>query len=358
MLVSYLRTPSPIVGRPLFYIFTLILFLLIHVKAEACHPVLWPANSHFQPSQTLTHSANKILTKPIHPIPTLGSAGKLSLHDPQLLASREGFKDADHAALLALAFATTQQNNYLQKAKEILLAWSQVNSPTGHPIDETRLEGMIWAYDLIACQLSSDENNQIKKWFEKIRLKKREWKFGEVTEKNNHRIHQLKMLLLLDKVLQRRDDTENDIKKIKKYSHININSTSGMTVDYLERSALYYHNYVMQPWLTIRLVSDCCVEPVEQAFEFLKQAILQNTIHHEFSHTTSKTDDLRAKNGFSYAKKDSSFDVGKAAPTIVLYYTLNTSQPEASLWQIQQQTKSSPWLDFLRARRVLWNHQD
>src|SRR5262249_39786439 len=136
--------------------------------AATCHPLLWPSdslltNSTQYPQETigkLQKTADKLLNKPVHPVAILASAGKTDINDPQLLASREGFKDADHAALLALTYYLTHKQDYLNKTRHILLNWASINHPTGNPIDETRLEGMIWAYDLIACHLSSRDNKQ------------------------------------------------------------------------------------------------------------------------------------------------------------------------------------------------------
>lgn len=330
-----------------------------------CRSVLWPGDSAiYQPATIssvtingLQHTAKNYLNKSPHPVITLGSAGKITLDDPQLIDTREGIIDADRAAVLALAYYLTQQTEYLNKTKEILLAWANTNKPTGQPIDETRLEGMIWAYDLIACQLSASDNAIIKTWFETMRTKKRAWKFGPKTINNNHHIHQLKMLLFLDTILHDNKNTKNDIADLEKYSKININPQTGITVDYVERSALYYHNYVLQPWLEVSLISNCCKQSVNKAFQFLSNHILNEKIDDEFAHSNAKIDKKRSDAGFAYAKKDGMFDVIKATPNILIYYTLNTSIPNATLWAITNNAKSSPWLTFLKARRDLWHTQ-
>ena len=214
---------------------------------------------------------------------------------------------------------------------------------------------MIWAYDLIACDLSEEDNDCILNWFETLRIKKRAWIPGHFTSENNHRIHQLKMLLLLDKVLHRDLDWQLDIESSKKYATINLNPQSGASIDYVERSALYYHNYVVQPWLEISLITGCCRKPVQQAFSFLADKILSHQMGGEFSHSLSPIDRLRAQGGFEYALKGGTFDMKKAAPTIVAYYTLDKTKPDPRLWLIEEQAVSSPWMVFLRARRRLWS---
>lgn len=340
-------------------------FPMCHSEATttSCRPLLWPAESALVnspssiPQKTLDELlrwSKKLSHQSANPVPTLGSSGKTSINDVTLVASRQALKDADHAAVLALTYRLTHQVAYFNNAREIILRWALVNVPTGNPIDETRLDGMIWAYDLIACDLSSPDKNLILNWFNQIRSKKEVWRFGKVTSTNNHRIHQLKMLLMLDKVLMRRSNWEDDINNAEKYATLNLSPQSGVSVDYIQRNALHYHNYVMQPWLEISLMTGCCEQTVKRAFSFLRDKLVTHDIHHEFVHSTAKIDKLRAKGGFDYAKTDGQFDIEKAAPTIVSYYTLVRTTPEPDLWLIQQQAKPSPKMVFLRARRILW----
>lgn len=341
------------------------LLLSASVIAESlnCHPQLWPVNSGignpiFPVPQdtrvTLQYWSKKIMRTSAHPIAILSSAGKTDLADPGLIASRRALQDAGNMAVLALSYHVSNNKTYLNKIKEVLLLWAAVNQPTGHPIDETKLDGLIWAYDLIACDLSPHDNEVILSWFERMRLKKIAWKFEKQTNSNNHRIHQLKMLLLLDKILQRQEDWVHDRQHAETYSPINLNPQTGISVDYIQRGSLFYHNYALQPWLEISLLTDCCRSSTNQAFIFLVNKIVTDRIKHEFVHSKVKIDFIRAKNGFAYAKRDGQFDVTKASATIVTYYTLNPVRPNSKLWLIVQRTKPTSWMIFINARRALW----
>lgn len=332
-------------------------------KLPTCRPLLWPAASALAnpafsvPPDVMADLQNlsrKLVDKPPRPVPTLHSAGQTDRSDPIFIASRKALQDAGNVAVLALAYQMTHRKAYFKHAKQILLRWAQVNKPTGHPIDETKLEGMIWAYDLIACHLSLEDKTQILNWFEQMRTKKRAWKFGKVTQSNNHRIHHLKMLLLLDKILLRDQDWQQDLLDAEHYSHINLNPKTGKSVDYGQRNALYYHNYAVQPWLEISLISGCCHSETQQAFTFLSNQILSRHIGNEFIHSQAKIDRLRAEKGFAYALPGGQFDVSRTATTIVTYYTIYRDKPNPKLWVILQQTKPYPWLEFTKARRVLW----
>lgn len=330
---------------------------------RVCHPLLWPSSSSITnpslsiPQDTLAELkqwSKKFMNKPSYPVKILGSAGKSDIKNKNLMDSRKAFQDADRVAILALTYRLTHNEDYLNKSREILTSWAEVNQPTGNPIDETRLDGMIWAFDLISCDLSEEDKTQILDWFERLRSKKRAWSFGKITRSNNHRIHQLKLLLLLDRVLGRNEDWDKDLQTAKYYSKINLNPESGISVDYIERSALYYHNYVTQAWLEIGLISDCCWQPIKQAFSFLSNKLLSHDTGNEFSHSQAKIDALRGSNGFGYAKKGGTFDIKRAAPTIVSYYTIDRTPPNPTLWSIQSHSKPSPKMVFLKARRNLW----
>ena len=285
--------------------FTLMPFEYLYAETSSCHPELWPADSVLKESfaklsqvtkDDLQKTSNKLLRQKLHPVQTLGHETRIAKIDD---------KDGDNSAILALTYYLTRDEKYLNKAKEILLSWSRVNRPTGNPIAESHLEGMIWAYDLISCHLTEQENSIIKDWFNQIRIKKLEWKFDRVTKANKQRIHQYKILLLLDKVLSRRSDLLTDINNLEKYSKANVDTHAGIPTDHLERSALYYHNYKLQPWLEIILISGCCRKPAEKTNQY------------------------------------SELDASKAASTIVMYYTLDSTNPNEELWTIQMRSKPS-----------------
>jgi hypothetical protein len=330
---------------------------------EAPHPVLWPKTAFtLQTSLTAEEKtvlyavekrAKRFLSEPAHPVEILASAGKIDPNDLQLMATRQALQDADRAAILALAFKLSQEPRYFNKARELLLTWATVNQPTGNPIDETRLEGMIWAYDLIADALTPEDKHNIEQWLERLRAKKIAWQGGPNTQDNNHRTHQLKMLLLLDKVLGQTTAWHSDLDNASRHCSINLNAQTGSSLDYQQRNALYYHNYDLQAWLEISLLSGCCQAALTPAFNLLVEHLRNHQTGKEFEGSSATIDGLRSQNGFSYAKVGGSFDLNRMAPTIIAYYTLVAEPPPADLWTLAQQAKPSPWLSFLRARRVL-----
>ena len=80
-----------------------------------------------------------------------------------------------------------------------------------------------------------------------MREPKQRWRFGLKTENNNHKTHHLKMLIMLDHILS--DDAAMliDTAAVREHLRVNTNSDTGVSIDYLERDALYYHVYNLEP---------------------------------------------------------------------------------------------------------------
>lgn len=301
----------------------------------------------------LEKRANEALAKESNPIETLASAGVTDKKDSGLVASRKVFSDSERSALLAIAYVVTKKDEYLEKAKSILLGMAEINKPTGHPVDEVQLEGMIWAYDLLHRQFSKEERAKIKTWFESLYAAKKNWSFGPKTQNNNHHTHQLKIMLMLDKVLKHRDRLESDVSDAKEHLKNNIDS-EGSTIDYKERDALHYHNYDLQSWLVIALISEVPQDLILKAFDFMAERIRSGDIGGEFENSTAPIDKKRGDAGFDYAKKGGNFDVSKAASTILLHEVVKGESSEEALATVVKEAKASDWLTFLKVLHALW----
>jgi len=294
------------------------------------------------------------------PVSNLKSAGVSNKKDPNFIASRNAFKDADYAAISSLAYAVYGSAEYFKAARDTLVSWASTHKPSGHPIDETRLEGLVWAYSLTCSEMDRNDRVLIKRYLNGMAEAKRRWKFGPKTTVNNHRTHQLKMLILLDTVLGNEDELAKDIQMAKHHLATNIDLASGRSIDFNQRKALYYHYYNLEAWLEIELIASCCSKSVENAFWFSADKILTGDVFGEFSGSTAPIDERRAKSGFSYAKAGSKFDVKRSARSTISYATLVAERKElkgeipAELWKIVDDNKSSRRTIFYNMRRQIW----
>ncbi|MBU1040995.1 MAG: alginate lyase family protein [Proteobacteria bacterium] len=294
--------------------------------------LLWPGHFSTQikpeslsaPARAqLAAEAEKAVNKAPVPVATLKSAGQTDKNDPDFMASRRAFQDADNAANLALAFRVLGERKYLDRATAILLAWAKTNKPTGHPIDETRLDKMVYAFDLARCDMSEQDRASVLGWFARMRDAKLAWKYGEKSQFNNYRTHQIKMLLLLARALDDHATYDKALAEAQAHLKTNIDATTGETLDHKERNSLHYQAYGLESWLEIALITGQFKEPVLKAYDFLREHIAKSDIHYEFAKSTAPIDEKRARAGFEYAKKGGTFDTQKAVRSLLVYETLN-----------------------------------
>ncbi len=291
-------------------------------------PAGWGAATALRPDTRarVLAEAERALARPPRPVITLASAGSEDPTDPRVIATRAAFEDADDTLILAMAWKETGEPRYRDAALARLVAWARTNVPTGHPIDETRLDALVHAYALTNSVLTPEDAAAVRGWFTTMRDRKRSWRFGPNTTDNNHRTHQLKMLVLLDRAVE--DDTALAADRAAAEAHVarNLDATTGESVDLVERKALYYHAYDLDAWLEIVLVTGCCVQPVTTAYQLLERRLLSGDIGGEFAGSAAPLDQIRADAGFGYGGAGSTFDLRRAEHAILTFYTLR-SQP-------------------------------
>jgi hypothetical protein len=329
-------------------------------------PVLWPSHSVFMRDPMASHvskdfspikaevleEAQKALQEPPAPVETLHSSGVSNKDDPSFQATRNAFGDADKCALLAMAYRLSDQSKYLEGAKRYILAWAQVNKPTGEPIDETRLDGFLWGIDLVRSGFTADENHQVGAWLERWLAAKRSFSFGRISDTNNHKTHALKILVMLDKLLNRSAAYQVDLAQVEKQLDANL-LPNGESIDYQQRDAMHYHIYDLEAWNEIALVTGCCGDRIDRAFAFFDDTIKSDPGHVEFAKTTAPIDQRRAAAGFDYAQAKN-FDVHEAARAIFSYATLPGRKVDDGLWRAALEGKARKNLFYL-ARFYLWS---
>jgi multidrug resistance efflux pump len=331
------------------------------VKSKQCTQQLWPVlNQNKLPEsvrEKLLNKANKSLHFSPRALEELHSSGISHVNDPRLIETRMALQDSQTSVLLALAYRLTSDEKYLQQARSILVSWGQIYKPTGHPIDETKFESMLWAYDLVQCDLSSEDNQLINGWLRGFQRKKNKWKFSKSSHINNHKTHQLKILLMVDKLLNDEKSLTAHLVMLKEHLSNNL-LNDGSSIDYEERNALHYHVYNLEPWLEIALLAPHFEEKVAHSYAFLKEQLNNDNIHDQFSQSKQGADARRAEGGFSQYKKGSDYDVSKAARAILVYATLSNHSlddtvPDAKADEFTEDVFKK--YIFQYARYYLWN---
>jgi len=305
----------------------------------------------------LLKKANRLLKTPPSPIKQLNSAGITHSNSKLLKKTRKALQDADNSTLLALAYYLKGDKHYLKQAKKYLLAWAEAHQPNGHPINETRLEGFLWTYDLLYCEFKRIEHRKIKVWLLNLQSNKHNWKFGPSSSKNNLRTHQLKILLMLDRLLEDDHSLNADKEQLKQHIENNLQE-NGASFDYEERDALHYHVYNLEPWLEIALLEPHYFKTIKRSYQFLIKQIKENNIHHQFIHSKQKIDEKRAKGGFAYAKKGGTFDTKRITRSVITFNTLQRQTVDNEIEKHLSDKKIQQSLLFHTIRYHLWNNNE
>lgn len=301
----------------------------------------------------LLSTTKKLLQQDPTPVDYLQSSGITSAKNKALKKTRIALRNSKNSALLAIAYYLTGNKAYLAQSKKYVFAWATTHIPNGHPINETRLEGFLWAYDLLYCHFTKEEHKKIKVWLMNIQSNKHLWKFGPTSRKNNLRTHQLKILLMVDHLLNDDKSLVSDRETLLKHADNNI-LDKGVTIDYKERDALHYHVYDLEPWLEIALLEPDYKDRVNSVYSFLVKQLKEGNIHNQFANSKQKIDAKRAAGGFSYAKKGGTFDTTRITRSVLVYSTLNQKiLSEQDTLKYLSQKKLRQYL-FQYARYYLW----
>lgn len=200
--------------------------------------------------QGLIKDADEALTASPNPADTLLTEGILQ-GDPRKARTWKSIEDMQKVYALAFAYKITGNKKYLTKTSEFLLAWSTRNQPQGNPINDTNLDRIIFAYDLVKSDLSTDVNKACIAWLTKVgsqQLKsfQKAASGRGFTYMNNWNSHRIKEVAEVAWAI-------NDGKLklwvmdiYKKQIAKNLNA-DGSSYDFHERDALHYHIYDVDP---------------------------------------------------------------------------------------------------------------
>src|SRR6266496_3865804 len=123
------------------------------------------------------------------PVANIRTAGRLDT-DPLKEQSRASLEDMKKLYALGYAYAVTTNRAYGAAARRIILGWARVNQPTGVPIDETKLEPLLVAYDLARSAFSAADRKMVEDWLRRVAsLELERVQTNSVTAMNNWNSH-------------------------------------------------------------------------------------------------------------------------------------------------------------------------
>lgn len=245
-----------------------------------------------------------------NPIETVTTEGRLA-GDPLKTATANALRDMRKIYAMALAYRVKNDDKYLKKTNEFLIAWAAKNHPTGDPIDETNLDNAFEGYDLIKNKLSAPDREKIDKWLRetaRAEINFPKMAKGKITAMNNWNSHRLKIVGEIAWVLDDAELKKYTIDNLKTQLAVNLNP-DGTSFDFIERDALHYHCYDLEPLLKLAIVIKRNMKTdfynyetekkasIAKSVDFLAPFVSGEKTHAEFVNTKVEFDKARAKNG-------------------------------------------------------------
>ncbi len=202
----------------------------------------------------LQRQADASLNHQGNPIAHIRTAGRLDT-DPLKEQSRASLEDMKKLHALGYAYAATTNRVYGAAARRIILSWAQVNQPMGSPIDETKLEPLLVAYDLTRPLYSPEDRTSIEDWLRRMAgLELQSVQSNSVTAMNNWNNHRLKVVGLIGFLLDDAKLIEEAVRGFKKQVGVNL-YPDGSSFDFHQRDALHYHCYDLEPLLVLAIAA-------------------------------------------------------------------------------------------------------
>ena len=263
-----------------------------------------------------------------NPRDTIVSQGHLR-SDPNKTASILSMQDYNKIYALSLLYKVKGTKEYFDKAVVFLKAWATVNHPTGHPINDTKLDRLLEAYDMLRPEINKTDKQLIDSWLiliaenELLRHQK-----GKSSTFSNWHSHRLKVVGEIGYILDNKPYINYAVNGLLLQIDTNLNN-DGTSFDFLERDALHYHAYDLEPMLCLAIIIKRATGIDYFNYTSPKGASIKNSVdwfvpyltkektHAEYVNTKIKFDVDRANN------KEKGFTIGKNFEPQQGLYTLS-----------------------------------
>jgi hypothetical protein len=275
--------------------------------------------------------ADQALTEAPHPIDTIRTEGLLQ-GDPKKTGTQQALRDMRKMYALALIYKVSADRKYLSALERYLTGWATTDRPRGDPIDDTNLDPVIEAYDMVKGDLPPATERLVRDWLKATAAVELSAPFNRpdrATSHNNWHSHRLKIVgeiafAIGDTALQ-----GYTVRGIKEQIAGNLNA-DGSSSDFMTRDALHYHVYDLEPLLKLAIVLKRStgadyygyVAPggssIKKSVDWVLPYLNGEKTHAEFVNSTVEFDRQRARNGEAAYKAGTLFDPKNGIATLLL----------------------------------------
>lgn len=279
--------------------------------------------------QSLETLANTALQQEPNPIDTIISEGHLAT-DPKKIRTQKSLADLNKIYALAITYKVTGKNEYLKKCIKYIIAWSTVNHGVGNPINDTKLDPVLEAYDLVKDEMTASERKTSATWLMQVadaEIAAPRFKSTARSASNNWNSHRIKVVGMIAYILNNKAYQEFTDTSIQKQILKNL-YPDGSGMDFEERDALHYHVYTLEPLLkiasTIKRATGTdyynYISPsgssIQKSVAFLVPFVTGEQVHPEFVNSKVLFDKQRADNKESGYTIGAPFKPGTAAEVL------------------------------------------
>ena len=253
-------------------------------------------------------SADRVADRLPHTVPRIHVEGTLP-HQGIYDESREALRDFPAARDLALAARLTGRERYATQAARLIEAWSSAYRPSFNPIDETGIDGLVVAYDLLPdaakAPLARSVGRLLRELAEGYLERMPSLRGGTAT--NNWQSHRIKLVALTAYAIGDPALIAGARRAYAAQLAANIGA-DGTTIDFTQRDAVHYVVYDLEPlalaalaaarhgddWYHLRAPSGASLA---QALDWLVPYADGSRTHVEFVHSTVRFDGERRDAG-------------------------------------------------------------
>lgn len=265
--------------------------------------------------EVLLKTADEALLAAPNPADTILTEGILQ-GDPRKTKTWKSLEDMQKVYALGLTYKITGDKKYLDKTSEFLLAWAKQNKPMGNPINDTNLDRIIFAYDLLKGDLNADVVLATKLWLNEVAKQEIKTLQQAVANKgssksfNNWNSHRIKVLTEIAVSLEDKKLKDQAVQAYVMQISQNLKE-DGSSFDFEERDALHYHIYDVDPLMVAATIlnRDPKIKGDFYTYQSKNGASLKTSVHFlipfftgekthaEFVNSKAAFDKKRAANG-------------------------------------------------------------
>ncbi len=271
------------------------------------------------------------LTEDPHPIDTIRSEGLLQ-GDAKKTATQTALKDMAKMYALALTYKLSNDTAYLLQLDRYLNAWAGTDKPRGDPIDDTNLDPLIEAYDMVKTDLTAGTAQTVRNWLRataETEITAVYNRPNRATSYNNWHSHRLKIIGEIGFAIGDTALAGYATRGLEAQIGRNLRP-DGPSADFFTRDALHYHVYDLEPLLQLAIVLKRAsgvdyyswVSPagssIRKSVEWVVPYVTGEKTHAEFVNSTVDFDRRRAANGEGQYKSGSIWDPRNGVRTLTL----------------------------------------